>query len=505
MKVAIAALVLSGCIIGDDGDKKCNGGKCDGTGESCNDKRYNDGKCDVHLECAAPDIDCFDIFKDDAEAATWFGKFEEGLAMEEGRPPRKFLTPADPRWAKTRDLLDRGWEACKKNRPVGLLAEKRPGLVMLEDPTPNAFVAPNITFDKAGFTVMVQTGLFEIGGDDDGALGVMMHEFQHAIGLHVIGDTRERLKKFYFASPTTEPIGKYTADDQVARRYGESWKTLADSVGSYDDENLRALPMGGEIVQILAAAIKQAGTSQATACMNARVALGQLATEAMMTVDALTGDVNVSPSLAPRVDEVMDDVKYDCFADFESDLIDVMATAQNVSRDQIIAAMDPADVALVEYEHIIDGFSALLLDRRAKMRQLESELATKAGKQWEYLRFFSDEEDADDVSVIVLRGAKVDPPNAIGKFLTLFLPDEAQPICNDMLANRQVPPYGHDLTDEHHSFCWRAHHARQLAEHLEEDADSAARATAANEAKMPSFPPPRPLPVKPRLRDRLRY
>jgi hypothetical protein len=139
------------------------------------------------------------------------------------------------------------------------------------------------------------------------------------------------------------------------------------------------------------------------------------------------------------------------------------------------------------------------------MRTLESDLAAKAGKQWEHLRFFSDEEDADDVSVIVLRGAKIDPPYAIGGFLTAFLPADTQPRCQDLLDRRVVPPYGRDLTDEHHAFCWRAHHTRQLAERLEEDDRSAARTNAATEAQMPSFPPPRPLPVKPRLRDRLRY
>jgi hypothetical protein len=238
-RLVFGLLLVSGCIIGDTDDRECTGGKCDGDGDSCNDPRYGNGTCDLRLECAAPDIDCFDTFADDAAAATWFGKFEERLAEEEGRPPRKFLTPADPRWAKTRELLDRGWAAFRENRAVGELRDRRPGLVMLEDPTPNAFVAPNITFDKAGFTVMVQTGLFEFGGSDDGALGVMMHEFQHVIGLHVIGDTRDRLRKFYFASQNTEPLGRFESDDPVARRYGEAWRTLAGTAGMFYDQRLR--------------------------------------------------------------------------------------------------------------------------------------------------------------------------------------------------------------------------------------------------------------------------
>ena len=74
---------------------------------------------------------------------------------EEHREPRKLLGPSDPRWAKTRALLDDGWAAFKANRPVGMLREKRPALVLLDDSTPNAFVAPDIATGNAGFAVMV--------------------------------------------------------------------------------------------------------------------------------------------------------------------------------------------------------------------------------------------------------------------------------------------------------------------------------------------------------------
>lgn len=498
--IAFALLLSSGCIIGIDGDDTdCTGGKCDGNGDSCPDTRYGNGTCDLQLDCAVPDIDCFDTFDDDAAAAAWFGRFEAVLAEEEGRAPRKFLTPDDPRWAPTRALLDRGWDAFKAQRPVGELRDRRPGLVMLEDPTPNAFVAPNLMLDKAGFAVMVQTGLFEIGGTEEGAFGVMMHELQHSVGLHVIGDTRDRLRKFYFASSSDEPIGKSQTEDPIARQYGESWQAHARTVGSFYDERLRALPMGGQISQLLQAAIAQAGTAQVAACTTARGSLSALAREVFGSHDPLTGTITVDASIPARVDDAMADLKSACFASFAADLIDVMAAAQGVPPATIEAALDPSDVALVKDRHVVDGFSALLIDRRAKLRQLEVDLASKAGRQWSHLRYFSDEEDADDVSVIVLRGANIDPPHAIGGFLTLFLPEEARSRCDDLLANREVPPYGHDLLDSHHSFCWRAHHTRQFGEELEQ-----AAATAPRTAAPPSVAP-RALPIKRPLREHLAY
>ena len=505
-RLLLSSLLLSGCLIGDSDDKDCTGGKCDGDGSECNDARYGNGTCDLQLECAAPDIDCFDTFESDEAAAEWFAKFETELAKEQGRPPRKFLTSADPRWAKTRALLDRGWEAFKNNRPVGKLRDKRPGLVMLEDPEPNAFVAPSLALDKAGFTVMVQTGLFSTGGSDDGALGVMMHEFQHAIGLHVIGDTRNRLRKFYFASASDEPIGKFQSDDMVARRYAESWRTLTGTTGLFYDANLRALPLGGSLPDTLTAALVQANTVALPDCTAALELVGELKQQVTASFDPLTGKIGaVGASIPSQVDQALLDVKIECFAGFTKDLIAVMATAQNKTPAMIEAEMAPSDVALVKGKHVVEGFSAMMLDHRAKLRQLEADLASKVGKQWDHVRYFSDEEDADDVSVLVLRGAKIDPPYAIGGFLTSFLPAEAQPRCADLLARRIVPPYGHDLNDEHHAFCWRAHHTRQLAEHLEREAPSKSARSQPTSAQMPSFDPPRPLPMRRRLSDHLRY
>jgi hypothetical protein len=236
--------------------------------------------------------------------------------------------------------------------------------------------------------------------------------------------------------------------------------------------------------------------------MTARSALGAIAIEVGGTLDALTGKVTVDASVASRTDSALANVKSACFGAFGVDLIGVMAAAEGVTPAMIEGAMAPEDVALVKGKHVVDGFATLLIDRRAKLRQLEADLASKAGKQWGHLRYFSDEEDADDVSVIVLRGADVKPPHAIGSFLTGFLPADAKARCNDLLARTEVPPYGHDLIDEHHSFCWRADHTRRLAEHLAKETATAPR-QASPATQMPSFAPPRPLPLKRPLRDYL--
>ncbi len=489
--------LLASCVISVEPDDECVGGKCDGGGDSCGDKRYGNGVCDPQIECAEPDIDCFQTFDDDATAATWFTSFEAKLAEEEHRAPRTLLSPADPRWAMTRQLLDEGWDAFRENRPVGLLADKRPALVMIDDATPNAFVIPDLESGKAGFAVMVQTGLFETGASADGAFGVMMHEFQHVVGLHIVADTKERTRKFYFAS-ATEPLGRTAIDDATAREYGELWRSLADEAGRFHDERLRALPMGGNFTSVLQAAIAQAGTTAVPACMQARANLSTIANGIAAQIDPITGEIPVAADTPTRVDQAMATLTSTCFPGATFGVIDVLAAMTGQTPAAIEASMQPSDVALIKNKPIVEGYSALVLDRRAKLRLLEADIMPRTGKPWSSLRYFSTEEDADDVSVTVLRAANVDPPHAIGDFFVSFLPTEGKARCNAMLANRTVPPYGADLLDEHHGTCWRAHHVRQFGESLE-------RARTSDAPRVPSLVTHRPLPIPRPLRELVTY
>lgn len=490
-------VLLAGCVLGEESGQECRDGKCDGSGESCSDKRYGDGACDPQLACAAPDIDCFETFADDASAATWFAGFEAQLAAEEHRAPRTLLTPAHPLWAKTRKLLDDGWAAFQANRPVGALAEARPALVLVEDASANAFVAPDLTSGKAGFAVMVQTGLFETGGSDDGAFGIMMHEFQHVVGLHIVADTKERTRKFYFAD-TREPIGTQEPDDSLARMYGERWRSLADDAGRFHDERLRALPMGGQFQQMLAAAVTQAGAATEPACMQARAQLSAIANGIAGQIDPITSEIDVAADVPAKVDEGMAALETACFTGFTRDAIGVLAAMNQTTPAMIEAAMDPSDVTLVKGKRFVDGYAALVIDRRAKLRQLEADLQRKHGKPWSRLRYFSTEEDADDISVTVLRGANVEPAYAITDFFVSFLSADGKTRCTALLAAREVPPYGVDLTDEHHGTCWRAHHARQFAE-----AHDKARVRDDRAPFAPSTPMRVPIPRP--LRERLAY
>ncbi|MEQ1502524.1 MAG: M48 family metalloprotease [Myxococcota bacterium] len=200
---------------------------------------YGDGA----LDCAAPDIDCFTFFDRQDAVEQWFAELEQLLAAEAFRPPRAILPSSDPRFARMRDLLERAWAAYVAVNPVADLADQTPALVLIEDPEVNAFVVPDLATDRTAFAVVVQTGLFDVESTDDALLGVAVHELEHAVRLHLIGDTKDRIRRFYVAGDP-EPLGSAQADDPVARSWGEAWRTLSTEAGPYSTADLAGLPFG---------------------------------------------------------------------------------------------------------------------------------------------------------------------------------------------------------------------------------------------------------------------
>jgi hypothetical protein len=457
MAACTLACTMFACGSGDDVD--CSAGKCD---DYCGDVRYGDGVCDTQLSCETPDIDCFHTFATDDEAATWYAEFEATAAQQEGRKPRALFTQGDPRFAAVRELLDRGWEAFSANRPVGALRAERPALVLVDDASVNAFVAPDPDFKRAGFAVMVHTGVVGTSFSDDASLGLMMHELQHAIGLHVIPEVKQRFQVFYVAPATGEPIGREQTDDADARTAGSAWIAAGRDIGPQSDPALGALPTGGDLVRVLTTVVQEGLAADPTACDPAvdelQARLGELAP----VTDPLSGAVAAPDGFAARAAAALARLRDDCLPNFTKTFVEVVAGIAGVPPEQIDAMLPAEDKALIAGLHVVDAIAALTADRRAKMIAIEDGFASATGEPWSALRYFSIEEDADDVSVPVLRGAALDPAG-LGTFLAALIADRAA--CEAVIAGGDVPPYGVDLVDDHHATCFRIYHIGAFAQH----------------------------------------
>ena len=494
---AAASLSLSACAVeATDDSASCEaGGKCDGADQSCSDPHYGDGVCQVELSCAVPDIDCFTTFANDASAATWFAAWENDAAQVEHRAERALIGDADPRFQRVRALLDRGWEAFREHRPVGQLADMRPALVVVDDPTSNAFVIPDAATGKSAFAVMVHTGvLANTSLTDDANLGLMMHELQHSVGLHLIGPGPARLRRFYIAPTGTEPIGKLQPDEPRARMYGDAWLAAATDVGPFDQAELGGLPISGSLRKVFLHAYVEAHALNPTACMPAAQAYNALTTDIGSRIDPLDSSLtNLPPDINDQVSSTLSGLRAGCFASYTKSFTQVVAELFGVPVQDIEATLSPEDKALVLNKPFFDAMIAVNTNRRTTMRAARDGFEAATKRPWSALRYFSFEEDADDVTVPTLRAAGFDPLGQ-GQFLFSLVPSAVQPRCSALLDQGQAPPYGADYSDAHHATCWRIHHISQLATPRGPQ-QQAARTVPASSTRLPEVKVPRPIPV----------
>ncbi len=452
--IALSLALVAGCATEGAGVRapaECAGGKCDDPApqQTCEDARYANGTCDLDLACAVPDYDCFTTFADDAAARTWYATQDS----------RKILAADDPKTVHARAVLDRGWAEFKRLRPVGKLAEHAPAVVVIEDEEPNAFVLDDLDRKTSVFAVVVHTGLLA-HGDEAGQLGVIMHELQHAVALHVLPAIGDRIRRYYLAPEGDEPIGRLVPENPRAREAGEAARAIMTDIGWLDDSELGELPISAGFASVLAQVLSDLRTSSPGLCDGPAADYHRLLDDLEGALDPLDQSLDVIPDLAQRVATLSSGLRA-CTAQMTMPLVDWLAWAAGVTPAEMMAKLSEADRALIADKKGFDGLLLLTGERRAQLRALKAKLLADTGQPWTALRYFSAEEDADDVSVPVLRAAGIEPAALAGYFMN-FLDDGAWE-CSSMLENGIVPPYGENLLDEHHASCWRIYHVEAYA------------------------------------------
>jgi hypothetical protein len=223
-KSSLLCLLLLACGTGDEEPR-------------CEDPKYGNGTCDVETSCGAPDIDCFVTFETADAARAWY----DGTSFPAQKGPS--LPASDARHANMQALLDEGWQAYQATHDVGDLRAKRVQLVLVDSATPNAFVVSYQAM--VGLVVMVNVGLVDFDAPKEQLLGIVMHELEHAIALHVLPEVNARFRRYYRAGDV-EPFGFEQVDDPAVRAIVEDWLFYADDVGYLTDAELAGLPLPDE-------------------------------------------------------------------------------------------------------------------------------------------------------------------------------------------------------------------------------------------------------------------
>ncbi len=449
--VAIASSVV-GCAdvdANEEGGAAAEGGdgKADGEG-TCETPEYGDGTCQLDLACGIPDIDCYRVFADDAEAAASY--------RSEART--SLVTPTDPRFVRMRALLDRAWPVFTAHARLGRLADARPALVLLEDGYPQAFITAEPSTGRGRLALFVHTGVIRDDVTDDAILWLVFHELQHLAGQHWFGEVFDRTRRFYFAPDGSEPIGADQpvggATHEAVAAWWNDWVVAARGPGRYADAALGGLPQGGTFGDVYAYLLRR----PSAAC----TALAQSALQALARIQIS----NLDQSLLVPTAQL--DTAREAIGAFRACEVVPLATVLT-QRDEYLGlrpdwserpewATYPASLFAEPAAGRIEDF---IREHRTTLREVEAELEPRFGRPKHAVRYYSTEEQADDVAVAMSRAAGVDVA-AASRLLLVFVGPEAA-TCEAWIRDGKPIPYGNALDDPHHGSCWRYAHAQQIA------------------------------------------
>ncbi len=436
--VSSLMLVCLAACGGDDGEVRCD------------DPKYGDGTCDLVTSCTMSDVDCFTTFATQDEAQTWYA----ATAAATIRPP---VPATDPRFVQMQMLIDQGWEAYKSVNNVGDLASARVHLVLSSQPAPNAYVT--LKDGKAGLVVMVTLELIDLGAPDEELMGIVMHELEHTIALHVNPEVKAGFNKYYLAPVGSEPFGFEQTDNAMVRSLVEEWSDHAEAIGHLSDVELRGLPLSGVLATVFD---KRLAMQPVTAgCTTARSELTMIRNAVIVATDPIDDGVTLSSTAPMTIQTAMGNIQTQCFVGFSMDAIDVVAAALGLTRAQMLTQV-PADLRpLLEGQTYIQGMYNWAIYLRTKMREVEAKFMTMTGQPWSRARYFSTEEAADDSSVPVLRAMGLAADGG-AKILPKLKPGVEEK-CRPMVTAGAAIPYGENVVDPHHGLCWRAGHIDRLA------------------------------------------
>jgi hypothetical protein len=444
------------------------GAACGGDAEfECSDPKYGNGTCDLDTTCGAPDVDCFVTFDTPDAARSWYD--QSGVAATKGPS----VATSDPRFASTQALLDEGWDIYKSVYEVGDLADASPRLVLVDNDAVNAFVIPDRDRVRAGLAVMVNTGLVDLNAPKEQTLGIMMHEFEHALGLHVNPTIKERFVTYYRASATDDPLGFEQADDSLVRAKFDAWSSYAQFAGYASDVELTGLPLtaptvDGDILNAFGAlgayfyklVTERRAVVNTTVCTNAVNQYLTLLGQIFGTLDPVTNNLTATAAQTTTIVTAITDVRDQCWVGVTGDAVVHLARVSGIPEATIRGLLPPELATEITGKTVITGWFNAIRVARQRMREIEAAFMTEAGVPWTRLRYYSTEEAADDSSARVMTALGLAADGATR--LLVNVDAKLASACNPLLAGTALIHYGENLGDDHHSTCWRVRHQQQV-------------------------------------------
>jgi hypothetical protein len=293
--------------------------------------------------------------------------------------------------------------------------------------------------------------------------GLIFHEMSHLVNHHTSAEVKERTRKVYVAPPSApEPIGADAEKHNGGQAILDEWFGHASIAGAYSSTSLADLPMGGYgdwlLEQFIAYIpyLPYPGSSCATQAQTvANIARSGTYSDFDQSFTVSTSGTSTRLSVINTLKTCIGTTAY-TFGSFRGYL--------EPYAPEVFATYTTADASKFDGLKAFDGLIALIGDRRAKMRGLQTKFQDVTGQPWSAARYFSTEEEADDESARITGQTGISETGVTGIMLAAMGSDAAR--CKQALSSGERIPYGENLEDDHHGSCWRIMHAEQFENHV---------------------------------------
>ena len=353
-----------------------------------------------------------------------------------------------------------------------------PFVLMVDSPSANAFAITDPTKDKTyPWVFMIQTGLLsapEIVSTPGALESTIAHELGHLILKNLFG--KDNYSFYRAGSSEKAQFGFVQKSDASIKTAYQTYQAASARVGQIYVKPLGAFPfhLGHNpdpsyvsYLKIMAQALSASGVTPPAACAISDDDSGKLQAivDGHLNKSDITlplGSDDVAASVLAADWEVQTKA---CFDSLEGSMADLVTAGRQLlaaqgnapaAIDVILPDLDEADKsadAAVTSPKTVEHFFALAKARRAAM----AAIVESKDVPFESLRFFSEEEEADDASVRIVThlGGKVE------MLLNPYSPTYRSE-CKALLAAGRAPEYG-GFADAHHALCWRYQHINDLA------------------------------------------
>jgi hypothetical protein len=398
------------------------------------------------------------LFKESLEATVWAQQALPALSASMQASKFDIVPLTDSRYPILQNYVDELWSAFEALFPAYTQGLNKPPVILIDSEVVNAFVPKHIIqSDKIAHTVIVLTALLDKAGgvhNRDLLTGMFAHELAHSVFRHALPAYQEHVTKFF--NSKLYSIGYLAARDPVLDQSLISWKNAAGMIGDLSADELMNLPS----LAVMPSALMR------------------------VWIEITKGEFNTAPVCWQAVDAFETWKSYQRYSEFNSiyQILDIDKIALNEASKNLIlkteGCLKGKKVSFIQYFAKATGLPVAALETQPELVQMDKDfmaassplagfqsivqpirtemLKIETNHNFEEIGYFTQEEHADDISLIVHRYLNL-KSTSLSDFFKLILKPSDVARCDSLMASKQVPETG-TFSDPHRSTCFRIYH-----------------------------------------------